>query len=195
MTPPIPLTTAIVSLIFALTVLDQFFARRKPFQLVWAVGLLMYSIAAGAEFWMESQGLVESELAYRLWYLVGAIFVAAWLGMGTVYLLLRRRTAHIIMAVLLAVSVYAIYAVFAADIDLSVLTAITGEAMPTAVRRLTPVLNGLGTLALVGGAVYCAWIFWRKRILPHRVVSNVLIAVGSILPAAGGASLRTVGST
>ncbi len=199
MTSAIPLITSIVSLIFAFTVLDQFFARRKPFQLVWAVGLLMYSIAAGSEFWMESQlasqGLVESELAYRLWYLIGAIFVAAWLGMGTVYLLLRRRTAHIIMGVLLAVSAYAIYAVFAADIDLSVLTAITGEAMPTSVRSLTPVLNGLGTLALVGGAVYCAWIFWRKRILPHRVVSNVLIAVGAILPAAGGTSLRAGGST
>ena len=195
MTTAVPLITAIVSLLFAFTVLDQFFARRKPYQLVWAVGLLMYSVAAGAEFWMESHRLVESELAYRLWYLIGAIFVAAYLGMGTVYLLLRRRTANIIMGALLAVSVYAIYAVFAADIDLSGLTAITGDAMPTALRRLTPVLNGLGTLALVGGAVYSAWIFWRKRILPHRVVSNVLIAVGAILPAVGGTSLKTGGST
>ena len=191
----IPLITAIVSFIFAFTVLDQFFARRKPYQLVWAVGLLMYSIAAGAEFWMESQGLVESELAYRLWYLIGAIFVAAWLGMGTVYLLLKRRTANWVMGVLLAVSAYAIYAVFAADIDLTGMTAITGEAMPDSLRRLTPILNGLGTLALVGGAVWSAWIFWRKRMLPHRVVSNALIAVGAILPAVGGTSLKTGGST
>ncbi len=195
MTSALPLTTAIVSFIFALTVLDQFFARRKPYQLLWTVGLLMYSVAAGAEFWMESQGLIEGELAYRLWYLIGAIFVAAYLGMGTLYLLLRRRTANIIMGVLLAVSAYAIYAVFAADIDLTGMTAITGEAMPDSVRRLTPFLNGFGTLALVGGAAYSAWIFWRKRILPHRMVSNVLIAVGAILPAVGGTSLKTGGST
>ncbi|MEE8353929.1 MAG: hypothetical protein V3S10_05670, partial [Dehalococcoidales bacterium] len=199
MTSAIPLITAIVSLVFAFTVLDQFFARRKPYQLVWAVGLLMYSIAAGAEFRMESQlasqGVMESELAYRLWYLIGAIFVAAFLGMGTLYLLLRRRPVNIIMGFLLAVSAYAIYAVFAADIDLTGMTAITGEAMPTTLRALTPVFNVFGTLALVGGAVYSAWIFWRKRILPHRVVSNVLIAVGAILPAAGGASLKTGGST
>ena len=200
MTTAIPLITAIVSLIFAFTVLDQFFARRKPFQLVWAVGLLMYSVAAGSEFWMESQGLLESELAYRLWYLIGAIFVAAWLGMGTVYLLLKRRTANWVMGVLLAVSVYAIYAVLSADVDLSRLTVdgvtvINGDAMPDSIRRLTPILNGLGTLALVGGAAWSAWVFWRKRLLPHRVVSNVLIAVGAILPAVGGTSLKTGGST
>lgn len=200
MTSAIPLITSIVSLIFAHTVLDQFFARRKPFQLVWAVGLLMYSIAAGSEFWMESQGVLESELAYRLWYLVGAIFVAAWLGMGTLYLLLRRRTAHVVMGILMAGSVYAVFAVLGADLDFSNLETIegavivSGKAMPSYLRGLTPVFNIFGTLALVGGAVYCAWIFWRKRILPHRVVSNVLIAVGAILPAAGGTSLRAGGS-
>jgi hypothetical protein len=49
-------------------------------------------------------------------------------------------------------------------------------------------------VALVGGALYSAWIFWRKRILPHRVVSNVLIALGAILPAAGGTQLRASGN-
>ena len=38
-----------------------------------------------------------------------------------------------------------------------------------------------------------AWIFWRKRILPHRVVSNILIALGAILPAVGGTQLRLSG--
>lgn len=194
MTAAIPLVTAIVSLICGLTVLDQYFARRKPFQLVWAIGLLMYAVASGSEFWMESHELVDSELAYRLWYLVGAVFVAAWLGMGTLYLLLKRRAAHIIMGLLLLVSVYAIYAVIVADVDLSGMTVVSGDAMPTALRAITPVLNIFGTLALVGGAGYSAWIFWRKRILPHRVVSNVLIAVGAILPAVGGRMLKTGGS-
>ncbi len=38
----LPLMSCVVSLIFALTVLDQFLARRKPYQLIWAIGLLMY---------------------------------------------------------------------------------------------------------------------------------------------------------
>ena len=95
----IPLASSIVSLVFAVTILDQFFARRKPYQLVWTIGLFMYFISTGTEFWIGVWGL--NQTVYRLWYLFGAIFVAAYLGMGTLYLLARRRTAHIIMAILL----------------------------------------------------------------------------------------------
>jgi hypothetical protein len=55
---------------------------------------------------------------------------------------------------------------------------------------LTPFFNLYGTLLLVGGAAYSAWIFWRKRILLHRVIGNVLIATGALLPAFGGAFSR-----
>jgi len=39
---------------------------------------------------------------------------------------------------------------------------------------------------LVGGALYSAYIFWRKRIMPQRVLGNVLIAAGALSPALGG---------
>ena len=190
-TAVIPLISTIVSLIFAITVLDQWVARRKSYQLVWAIGLFLYFIGTGTEFWMEGWGLNAG--IYRLWYLSGAILVAAYLGMGTIYLLMRQRTAHIIMAILGVVTIYAVFAAITADIDsvaLNAMPPLTGEAMPGSVRIMTPFLNSFGTLALVGGALYSAWIFWRRRILPHRVVSNILIAVGAILPAAGGTSMR-----
>jgi hypothetical protein len=182
----VPLVTCIISLIFAITVLDQFFARRKPHQLLWAIGLLMYSLSTFTEFWWNVYG--HDDIMYRLWYLVGAVLVAAYLGQGTLYLLMRRRTAHIIMVVLGAATVYAIVRIFTLDIDISTLPRLTGVGvMPTDIRAIvTPVCNAFGTFALAGGAVYSAWIFWRKRILPHRVVANILIAVGALLPAAGG---------
>ncbi len=190
----IPLVSAIVSFVFAVTVLDQYFARRRPYQLVWAVGLLMYAVSTFTEFWCGARGI--SDVPFRLWYLIGAVLVAAWLGMGTIYLLFKRRMAHIIMAVLLAASIYATIRVLTADIDVSSLTTLTGRGvMPTDVRAiLTPVFNAFGTVALVGGAVYSAWVFWRRRIMPYRVVSNVLIAVGALLPAAGGIHLSTGGN-
>ncbi|MEW6242615.1 MAG: hypothetical protein AB1564_17575, partial [Chloroflexota bacterium] len=46
--------------------------------------------------------------------------------------------------------------------------------------------NLYGTIALVGGAAYSSFIFWRKRVLLHRTVGNILIAVGAMLPAFGG---------
>jgi len=187
----IPLISAIVSFVFALAVLDQYFARRRPYQLIWAIGLFMYAISTSTEFWVGAWGL--NVTVYRLWYLFGAIFVAAYLGMGTLYLLVRRRTAHIIMAILLAASVYATFRVFAASIDLGGLQVLSGTAMPQGIRLMTPAFNTFGTVALVGGAIYSAWVYWRRKIMPHRVVSNVLIAVGAILPAVGGTHMRLGG--
>ncbi len=188
----LPLISSVVSLVFGVLVLDQFFARRRPYQLVWAVGLFMYCISTWTEFWTGTWG--TNEIIYRLWYLIGAIFVAAYLGMGTIYLLVRRRTAHVVMAVLLAASFYAIFKVFTASIDMSTLHGLSGIAMPQGIRLMTPFFNTFGTVALVGGALYSAWVFWRRRIMPHRVVSNMLIAVGAILPAFGGIHIRFGGT-
>lgn len=190
----IPLITCIVSFIFAATVLDQYFARRKPYQLLWAIGLFMYCISTFAEFWWNVQGHVE--IMYRLWYLVGAVLVAAYMGQGTLYLLIQRRKANIIMAVLGAATLYSAIRIFTVNIDISGLTMLTGVGiLPVDVRAiLTPIFNAFGTFALVGGAVYSAIIFWRKRKLSHRVAANVLIAFGALLPAAGGIHLSTNGS-
>ena len=187
----LPLISSIVSLVFTLIVLDQYFARRKPYQLVWAIGLFMYFISTGTEFSTEVWGL--NLVTYRLWYLIGAVFVAAYLGMGTIYLLAPRRIAHITMAILLLASGYATFAIFTASIDLSTIQDLSGKAMPQYVRLMTPFFNTFGTVALVAGAIYSAWVFWRRRIMPHRVLSNILIAVGAILPAFGGIHIRLGG--
>lgn len=152
----------------------------------------MYSISTGMEFLIEARGM--NGAIYRLWYLTGAVFVAAYLGMGTVYLLTPRRLAHIIMAILVAASVYAAVRVALAPLELNVISVtklipgpgITGQAMPQQVRLLTPFFNTFGTVALVGGALYSAWAYWRHNYMPHRVLSNVLIAIGGMLPALGG---------
>ncbi len=190
----IPLITCIVSFIFAVTVLDQYFARRKPYQLLWAIGLFMYSVSTFTEFWWNVHGHVD--IMYRLWYLIGAVLVAAYLGQGTLYLLMRRRNANIIMVVLGAATVYATVRIFMINLDISGLTNLTGVGvMPTDVRSIiTPIFNAFGTVALVGGAVYSTFIFWRKHILPHRVIANILIAVGALLPAAGGIHISTGGN-
>lgn len=184
----LPLLSCIISFIFTIAVLDQFFARRKSYQLIWSIGLFMYFISTGTEFWVGTWGL--NEVIYRLWYLLGAICVAAYLGMGTIYLLVTKRIAHMIMAILLLASIFAAVRVFTVSIDVSVLQGLSGKAMPPGVRQLTPFFNIFGTVALVGGAIYSAWIFWKKRILPHRVISNALIALGAILPAFGGTLMR-----
>jgi hypothetical protein len=190
----IPLLSSVISLVFAITVFDQYLARRKPYQLVWTIGLLIYFVSTGCEFLVEAFGL--SAFPYRLWYLGGAIFAAAYLGMGTIYLLAPRRVANTVMVLLGVASLFAIYKVFTAPVDLSLLPGeelLSGKAFPSGwagPRLLTPFFNIFGTVALVGGALYSAAVYWRRRLMPHRVVSNILIAVGAFFPALGGSLAR-----
>jgi hypothetical protein len=48
------------------------------------------------------------------------------------------------------------------------------------IRISTIFFNIYGTLMLVGGALWSAWLFLRKKVLPNRVLGNVLIAAGAL---------------
>ena len=49
------------------------------------------------------------------------------------------------------------------------------------IRMATPLFNVYGTIVLVGGALWSSYLFWRKRILPNRVIGNLLIALGTLV--------------
>jgi len=42
----------------------------------------------------------------------------------------------------------------------------------------------------VGGAIYSAFLFWRKKVLANRMFGNILIAAGALSPALGGTFLK-----
>jgi len=192
----LPFTSASISLVFAFLLFRRYRVRRGPHLLLWGIGMVFYGIGGFCEGYYGAFGW--NPLIFRLWYLAGAILVAAWLGQGTVYLLAKRKWARVLMLLLALGSLYAAFRVFAAELDPGLMTTslhtgseLSGHAIITpGVRGLTPIFNLYGTITLVGGALYSAWIFWRKRILLHRTIGNILIAVGAILPAFGGAFSR-----
>ena len=192
----IPLASSIISFAFAFLVFKRYQRRRGAYLLLWGIGLIFYGIGGFCEFYYGAFGW--NTLIFRMWYLFGAILVAAWLGQGTVYLLAKRKWANALMALLALGSLYAVLRVFTAEIDPTLMTSsvhtgseLSGHAIVTpGVRSLTPIFNLYGTVTLVGGALYSAWIFWRKRVLLHRTIGNILIAVGAMLPAFGGTFSR-----
>jgi hypothetical protein len=88
----LPFFSSTLSFVFFLFLVDQWRDRRKPYQAIWAAGMLWYALSAGTEWIGGAFGW--SEPLYRLWYLIGAIWVAGWLGLGTVYLLGRTRFGY-----------------------------------------------------------------------------------------------------
>ena len=207
-TQVLPLLSSAIVFFFAFLVLRRFAARRGTHLLVWGIGLLFFGVASAAEAYSAA---AWSPLVFRLWYLAGAVLSAAWIGQGTVLLLAgsrgpagtlhgppSRRVALSMMWLLLVGSMAAAYLVFTLPLDASrfdpqrPLSAQYRAILPAgaAVRKLTPVFNIYGTVAVVGGALYSAWLLRRRATTGYRVAGNVLIAAGALVIASASTMVR-----
>jgi hypothetical protein len=88
----LPALTALLAIVMAVALLDQWRERRQPFQLVWAIGMGFFGIASGCEALAAAAGW--NEVLYRTWYLTGAVLTAGWLGLGTALLLAKTRFGY-----------------------------------------------------------------------------------------------------
>ena len=193
----LPYLSTIVTFAFTAAVLNRYRQRGGIHLLLWALGLFLYGLGTLCEVIL---GLTFNAFALKLWYLTGAMLTAAWLGMGTVHLLIRRgNVAWILTWILAGVSLLALLLVLAAPVTSSaydVARPVSEQYKEIFTRNglivlLTILLNIYGTLTLVGGAIYSAYLFWRKKILANRMYGNILIAAGALSPAMGGTFLRT----
>ena len=192
----IPYLSTLVTFAFTVAVYNRYRQRGGTHLLLWALGLLFYGIGTLSEVTLS---LTFNAFVLKIWYLTGAMLTAAWLGMGTVHLLVRKgKIAEVITWVLAVVSLLAFLLVLIAP----TLPASYNVTLPASEQYkdiltrsgltifLTIILNIYGTLTLVGGAIYSAFLFWRKKILANRMFGNVLIAAGALSPAMGGTLLK-----
>ncbi len=83
---------ALLAFLMALALLDQWRERRGSYQLAWAIGSLLFGVGAAAEAIGAAAGW-NPEL-FKVWYLAGAVLNAAWLGLGTAFLLGKTRFGY-----------------------------------------------------------------------------------------------------
>lgn len=192
----LPFTSTLITAAFAVAVFSRYFRRGGTHLLFWGMGLTLYGLGTFSEAFL---GLAWSPFMLRVWYICGAMLTAAWLGQGTLYLLVRKPgVAHSFAIGLTIVSAVALVSVFLApttkmayDTGLPASVQYKDILMRNSLMIvLTIVLNIYGTILLVGGALYSAFLFWRKRVLAHRVIANVLIAAGALLPASAGTFVK-----
>jgi hypothetical protein len=179
----LPTLTSLLAFVFALMLLDQWRERRQGFQLVWAFGMLCYALGSGAEALAAANGW--NELLYRAWYLTGAVWTAAWLGLGTAFLLGRTRFGYTYAVLLL----------------LSGLVALMIRNSPTyAGAGPLPVLYLIGTVILalaIGVETYFQNDRWPRfaagAIIAVTLASLVLMVLTPPLPPPGYALSPTTG--
>jgi hypothetical protein len=190
------LATAVATL-FAQATAVRYGRTRKPYHAAWTVALALFALASAALATGVATGWDEG--TFRVFFLLGAILNVPWLALGTVYLLGTARAGRVTRTVLL------VFSGFAAGVMLStpVHGTISGTAIPVGKdhldvlpRALAGIGSGVGALVVLGGAVWSAARFARRRDQPgaaRLMLSNILIALGTLVLSSGGLLQGAVG--
>lgn len=189
-----PLLAFALSLACAALVAADARRRPRPDAIAWAIAFALFATAAGAE--VAGTLLGWTPLLARLYYLAGAVLVVGYLGLGQAYLLAGDRIGRFAPGLALLVTAVAATVVLDAPIDARRLPADGWRAIERgpALVALAVSLNVGGTIAVVGGALWSAWRFWRRGVRRHRMLGCLLIAAGTLV-VAGGGSLTRLGRT
>jgi hypothetical protein len=195
----LPLAAGIVALVFAGLLGGRFLARRRPYEAVWVVALVMYAVASFALFLGVLDGWSTGE--FRVYWAFGAILNVPWLFLGELYLLVRIRwVVDVLLVVLLFLTAFAIAEVRTATVHASFLAKdlplgkeVFGDG--SVPYRLAQYYAYPAYVLLVGA---CTWSAWRMRGRPQlrgRFIGTLLIAVGATIVAIGsgvGAGLDVI---
>lgn len=188
----IPILTTIVSIAFASILWRRW--RAKPqatYLLWWFLGLATYAAGTITESLTTLFGW--SEPVFRAWYITGALLGGAPLAQGTVYLLLSKRTADRLTALLVSVVVLGAICVMASPIRYELVEPhrLSGKVLAWQwVRMISPFVNLYAVGFLVGGALWSAWRYFTETEGGPRMWGNLAIALGAILPGIGGSFTR-----
>jgi hypothetical protein len=190
-----PLATALLGFVFTGLVFRQWLKRRRPHQMAWTIGLLFYAVAALMEFLSEYSG-AWNPTVYRI-YIVLAASLVAFLGLGTLYLLVHGRLwGHIYLGFTLVCLVVFLAGTFTTGLAAEKLVpgiTVGGQALGPSLsfpRLMSFFFNIPGSVLLIGGALFSIWRFSRKREYRYRTWANVLIALGAIVIAFVGSRAR-----
>jgi hypothetical protein len=192
-----PLTAALVAVLFAAALMRRYVGSRRPYELVWALALLMYAGASLAVTFGVANGWTSGE--FRVYWALGAVLNVPFLAAGELDLLVDHRGVRWTLYVLLAfLTAYTVAVVRTAEIhapalaqDLPSGKEVFGDG--TAVYRLAQVIAIPAFLVLLGGTVWSAWRMRGHLELRDRFWGTLLIAFGATITAVAGSAFAALG--
>ncbi|MDP2183360.1 MAG: hypothetical protein Q8K99_12430 [Actinomycetota bacterium] len=194
-----PAMTAALGFVYVALLVAQWLKRRKPHQLMWAIGFLFYALAAVFEAVSEYGGGWNATV-YRV-YIVLAASLVGFLGNGTLYLITKKRIwgdAYLAFnLVCLAIFLYGTFTTQLVTENLVAGITVGGTALGASgsfPRLMSLPFNIPGSLLLLGGSAWSVFKFWPKKAYRYRAWANVLIFLGTLL-IAGAGSMARVGTT
>ncbi len=190
-----PLIVAAVTLVFAIMLYKQYRDRGKPHQLYWALSMAQGFLASVA-YLLAVQG--GGAFFFKVYYLFGALMVAAYLGLGSVHLVAPGRVARWCTVLVLALTVAGAAGILMAPVDGEALRALAGtlDSGKGVLGRKglwlgqLIIMNLFGTVGVVLPALYSAFQLAKKQANAGYVLGNALIALGVLFIGGGGTAAR-----
>lgn len=188
----VPILTTMFSIYFLREIGSHYFKKPNALYLLWwTIGVLTFGLGTLAESINTVYGWNETNFKY--WYIVGALLGGYPLAQGTIYLLLTKKTAHILTGLVVATVVVASVFVILSPIDHAAVTdgRLSGKALQWQwVRLFSPFINTFSFIFLFGGAIYSALQYRKMTASDKRFLGNIFIAIGALLPGIGGTFTR-----
>lgn len=169
----------------------------RPHTAAYAFGIGMFAVAT----WALAAGLASgwTGVSYRTFFLFGGVLNIPTLALGSVFLVIGRRTGHILTILLGGFAAISITLVattpFAAPLPAggvpeAIFPSISEGFGP---RLLAAIAGGGGATMLIVLSIISIARFWRKN--RSLVTGNALILAGTLAAASGGTALGFLGET
>lgn len=198
---------SLVALTFALVTADRWHRRRLAHHGAWAMAMALFFVGSFSLWWATATGW--SSGVFRVFFTAGAVLNVAWLALGSVALLAGDRVARPLRTVLALLSAFAIGVMTVAPTT----APFVAETFPRArdhfgmlPRMLAAVGSGVPALVIIIGALWSVARLMSGRspaiggarraglVSARRlVVSNVLVALGTLVLSASGSLAGRLG--
>ena len=192
-----PAIAAAIALAFAGLLARQFLQRRRSYQLLWAISLVMYASASIAVAF-GSQGH-WSRTVYSIFWTLGAVLNVPFLAAGELQLLVRNKRFHLAVdLVLVLIVAYAVTTVRAARFDAGELM----KALPSGkdvfgggsrAHGLPQLVSYPSYFLLIFGTLWSAWKMRGRPELKDRFTGTLWIALGATVIAGFGSAFAATG--
>jgi hypothetical protein len=186
----LPLLSTIISAAFAWVILERYRLKPQSYHLLWwGIGIVTYGVGTLIESLVTLFGWQAA--LFKAWYIAGALLGGAPLAIGTIYLLFGKRAGHIAVVSLLAVVGVTSIFVILSPVQMESGKMLSGKSLAwQSIRRVSPFINSLAALFLIGGAIYSAIRFFSYPESRRVSIGNIFIAIGALLPGIGGIGSR-----
>ncbi len=188
------LLVALVTGWFTVLVARQYFRNHRPNLFFWSVSLA-FSCLASLAYSLSLWQTPHSGAMFLIYYLLGALWMPALMGLGSLGLVFRPRTVNIVATIVCILGLIGSVLLLKSPVLAAPLQALHGGAGTGVVQQgswlvFLIVLNSFGAIAVFLVAIMSAVKAAKKQAPARFFYGNLWLAIGILIISAAGSAAR-----